>query len=642
MPIARVRLENGRIAKFNVPEGSTQQDVMDYVANNPNLFQPKQQEEAGTPKGNLLSAKALQGATFGFGDEAVAGLEALGAKALGGEESLSDYYKLGLEKEKVKLAEAEQKYPKQALAAELGGSLLSGGAVLKGAGLLEPTFKAGAKGGALLSGLQTAGENKDISNLPKELAVNVPIGAALGGTLQKVIPPAIGGVGKLAQKGGEALGIIKKTSPAERYLTKNISPEQAKSGLETLQKSQLPETAAIDLDNPEIRSVLNTAIEKSPQAKQIASDFAAGRKEQALTRIQNSLSKDISPVENAFKSIDDIKNARALATSPLYEKAYSSKVIKRDIVEPLVSDKRVVKAITKAREDFGVPENVPYNSVQSLHGARQVIDDIINAAKSAEENNKARAYSELRNKITDVLHKASPELKQADNIFASESRLISATEQGQDFAKKNAYEIAKDLKGFSQAEKEAYRVGVRQSMQDTIEKAVKESGSSKPAEALINKEYSKAQIKAVFGNEEKANNFIKKLSEEIKFNETQKALGLGKINIEQATPRELMQLIGEGARAGATGYQGGLVLKGTTFIEKALIKRYRGLNENVAKDITRIFTDRQKSEQILKKIANYKNSTQKQLALDIINELAPVAASDITINKEQTINKFLQ
>lgn len=708
MPIAEIQLPDGRIAEIEVPKGATQEQIMSYVQSNPSLFEPQigRLEAAGRT--------TLQGSTFGLSDELSAGIAALGAKGLtlGGEalgieslpssESLSDYYKTALEEQRLKLRQAESAYPKQSLATGLGGGLLSGGALLKGANLLKPTFSAGAKGGAILTGLETIGKNEDLSKLPGELGVNVPLGAVTGGVLQKAIPSATALTGKAVKKGLELTGLKTSTPKAEAYLAKNISPEQAKAGLETLESASSPQMTGVDLDNPEIRNSLITAIEKYPQSKQIAADFTAGRKEQALTRIQNSLSKDISPVENAFKSIDDLQNARKITADPFRVKAYEEgsyiptkeevelanikipeyfkgitlpdsnkyaqalKVQQSNIPVNLKSteSKEIGSLYSKIKEDPVISqyfssirknldlENIPENSSQFLHEVRKSItQDItqlesgISRAQSTGEKIVSGSKSDLnslknsKNLLNKLLYKISPSLKRHDEIYAESGRLENAIIQGQDFAKKNPYEIRKELKDLSQAEKEAYRIGVRQSMQDTIEKAVKESGTSKPAEALINKQYSKSQIKAIFGDEVKATNFVKKLSEEIKFNETQKALGLDKIKIDQASPKELMQLIGEGARAGGTGYLGGLYLKGTTFAEKVLVKRYRGLNEKTAKDLVNILTDQEKSKQILKKIANYKDSTQKQLANDIINSLSPTLSSDISVEVGKNINK---
>jgi len=602
---------------------------------------------------------------LGMGARAKAGIAAGVAKTFGGEFTkdvpFSELYNEQLGTEQQNLAQAREQYPIQSLGTQLFSDIGVAGKALKAVGLTSPTIGTAAKGGAFLSGTSALGETQDLTNIPqvaKEVGLSSLIGAGAGAAISS-IAPVIGSIPKrIADR-------LFKTE-AERIVEKTISPEVAKQGLDMLKQAPAESpTVALDIDTPEFQSLLKNVVSKSPQAKRIAADFANGRKDQALNRIGEALSKDISPVENAFQSIDELTKNRNIAAEPFRVKAYEEgsyiptksdlkdaeyQVTSKRIAElkknpelfskknkelasefnELEGDSRIKRYIGSSIKDNEIKASV--NSVEMLHDVRKQIDADIRGLKNsvltlggrgetaAASQSELHGLEALRKRLNKIMYKAAPAMEVHDKIFAETSDLILATKEGLDFAKTPYQELNKKLREMPQARKEAYRIGARQDIMDTAEKAAKQTGKSAPAEAIINKQYNRKQIEALFdSNSEKGAQFVKKLSEEIRYDQTIKNLGLNKAEVESSNNGLINML----ARV-AAGSKTGMVYEGAKAAEIAMLKQYKGLNKSNAQALVKAFTNKERGQKILQNIAKKSKGEQGVVIDNIIRDLYPV------------------
>jgi len=211
MPIAKIQLPDGRIAKFEVAEGTTPEEVEQYA----------QTEFAEQPSQDITKAESFvtgagQGVSFGFGEEMVAGLatpaiyagskvaEGLGYDTRGlADKSMSDIYKEEVRKSRKEMDSAKQANPKTFLGGEVAGSISSGVGlgktipnITKG-GFLSRTGKAIATGAAT-SGIYGAGTAQEGERL--EAAED----AAKAGALLSAFLPAAASLTKATKTGVEA------------------------------------------------------------------------------------------------------------------------------------------------------------------------------------------------------------------------------------------------------------------------------------------------------------------------------------------------------------------------------------------------------------------------------------------------------
>ena len=122
--------------------------------------QPEPQQQPQQPKMTRLQALATTSSNIPFAPRIKAGISALTAKTMGGDESIGAFYDEALGNELRKLKQAREQYPVQSFASQLATDITGGGVVLKGLGLAGTTAKQALAGGAVLGGLSAGGETE--------------------------------------------------------------------------------------------------------------------------------------------------------------------------------------------------------------------------------------------------------------------------------------------------------------------------------------------------------------------------------------------------------------------------------------------------------------------------------------------------
>jgi len=189
MPIAKVQLPDGRIGRFEVPEGTTPEQVTAFASKQ---FTPKEQitqtvTQAPLETGQALTEVATRGVTLGFADPAIALGGALIAKAMGVyDATLTELTEEATQRMTARRQQAREEMPITTGAVEIGASLPVGGGVFKGAQALArganigraatPTALA-ATGAIEAGGLSEAETTEGILKDAVTGAVLAPVGA---------------------------------------------------------------------------------------------------------------------------------------------------------------------------------------------------------------------------------------------------------------------------------------------------------------------------------------------------------------------------------------------------------------------------------------------------------------------------------
>ena len=607
MPIAKVQLQDGRIARFEVPDGTTPDEVMQF-ANNQFSEQQPQQTQPRTPtqptqyvEKNIepqplsrLEALLTTATNIPFAPRIKAGLSALYAKGMGENEPISQFYDEALSNELIKLRQAREQYPKQSFASQLASDVATGGVALKGLGLAGNTAKQALTGGAILGGTTALGETRDISNLPQSLT-DLGAGALLGG---------VGGVA--GQQAGKALGKASQTLPQviqrfkpntpEKVLSKVITPEEAgKQASKLATKIEQGRITALPEQGDENILGLTRLLGKTQGSNKVIADYINKKSITSSKRVGDLINKNISS-ENYFDSIDNIIKTRSEIASPLFKKGYEEGNIALNQamtstlnntrvgkIRELINDDRIKNVIAKARQDYGINQDIPDVSIESLHGARQVVDDIINTAKRAGENNKARSYINLKQQLNNVIYDVAPTMKQADKTFAGLSALKNAQEEGLNIGKlRNGEEVKRYLNTLTDGEKETYKIGVKDYLMD---KAMKTGDANSSARKIFSQPLEREKIKAVFNNPKQFEDFARRMDDEIKvFDTKQRIVGGSRTDFNIQEGAELLDKVAKGAVNAKTFGISNVILTATDAIKK----RYYGLNEQTAKELARI------------------------------------------------------
>jgi hypothetical protein len=643
MPIAKIQLPNGRIAKFEVEEGTTPDQVVEFANNQFNKSriideQPQTQQineaQQEQPVNQQNQPKMTRGEAFlttatniPLAPRLKAGISALTAKTMGGDESIGAFYDEALSNEFTKLKQARQQYPDQSFASQLASDVITGGKALKALGVAGNTVKQALAGGAILGGATAMGESQaDLGS--EQYLMDTGAGAlygAGGGVVGQQVGKLIGNIVPIARQTKE---YFKKSTP-EKTLTKILTPEEAGQQARKLTTSRIEQgriTTLPELGDENILG-LTRILGKTQGSNKIITSYINNKSAGSAKRVGDLINNNLS-AENYFNKLDDTIKTRKDIATPLYEKAYqegndalkeamslpTTGDVKVGRVRELINDDRIKSAIQTARKDYGINSDIPDISIKSLHGARQVVDDIIGSAKRAGENNKARSYIDLKNKINNVIYDVAPTMKEADNVFAGFSSLKNAQEEGLKFNQyRNGEEVKRAFKKLTAGEKETFKIGVKDYLMDKVAK----SSDRNPAKAIFGNQLERKKIEAVFNNPKEFNDFAKRLNDEIRvFDVKQRIVGGSRTDFNLEEQSQLLDKIAKGAINLKTFGMGDVLL----VAKDAIKKRYYGLNEQTAKGLAEIMIDPKKSVEILTKIAKTAKTAQEKTLIQKFTE----------------------
>lgn len=621
MPIARVQLPDGRIAKFEVPEGTSPQQVESFAAQQVGQLetQPAQQPERGFVR---KTGEFLGELGPGLG-ELFQGAVQLGAE-LAGREDIAKRIGERVREEREQLTGAQRAgriagqiipfAPAGLATAARTASALGGGAAARAIG-------AGAGGGIGAAELAavTPTEEGTLPARAREVAQSAALGT-LGGAALSGAGQAIGATARGVK------GLVSKQAP-EEIIARTAKPGTIPELLEELKTAPADSPKFLaDIGGDDFKG-LTRAVGKLSGGKDIVVDALEKRAKGAVTRVTNQLSKDISSVDTYFGSLDDIAKARSKIASPLYKKAFEEgQNISNDKINNLLGDERIKRAITTAKRDFGVRPDAKINSLETLDGAKKALDDTIGEAIRQGKNNKVRAFTQLKNELVTELDKSAPSYKKARDIFSDFTSVEKAQEQGLQFNKLQPEQLKKVFNNLTVSEKDAFRIGVR----ENLRKAAEETGRTGSAAARVLKnENVENRLKVVMGN--KFNSFKKRMEEEIAAADTKfKVLGGSRTDINLAAEQEFLNKAGQAGAAALSGGKLPLISAAVSSIKN----RFGGISDKNAKALANILVKRENSIDALRGIlAKEQSQIQKRLISDYINTVRPELAITQTIQQ---------
>lgn len=540
MPIAKVQLEDGRIAKFEVPEGTTPEQVEQFAAEQfSNTSVPTAQstrKPVDINSGNVTRS-ALQGATFGFSDEigsAIAAAAAKAAQAVGAVPGDSTYMQIYEEMQRDVSGQQKQfaeDHPLVDIGAQIVGGAGIGSGAFKGATTLPQIIKAGMTSGAKYGAAYGAGTAEQGL---AERAKGAATGAAIGGVAGGILPALITGTGRIvgsvnsrvkdalntkAVKGAENLAEAMTDDEAavivgEIAQRTGLTADDIASKMEKLgSKSTLA-----DVDE-NFAYALHDAISRfSPAKSDVRRQFSErllGEHGDTLKAISNNF--DNYTADDVYAALDKSAKERAKIAGPLYEKAFKSAIPENLSKNPVFGVQNVQDALKQANRmaaldldrvsvlKSGEMKTGKLNPVERLHYAKKALWDQAESLRRAGEREKARLIDGQRKAIDDVLNQI-PEYAQARKIWSSSMEADNAALVGKDIFKMNSREFQEAIKGMNPHEIEMAKMGALSSAADKIEGIADNRSVSRK---LIENESMRNKVKALFGGEDEVKSLTK-------------------------------------------------------------------------------------------------------------------------------------
>lgn len=529
--------------------------------------QPGAFERGGTVE--QVTRAIGRGATLNLAEEATAGVSAVvGAVAEGTTEGIGQRFTQALEREEARSAEIP-------LGLDITGGLVGGlatGSVITrafpAAFSTAPRAIGSAAAGGGIAGFGAGGTLQ-------ERTQNAVLGVVTGGILGAVLPPTFRGIVRAWDVASAKFGPATRRAGTEvlRQLNNGgISIQQAKARLAKLGRE------AVLADIPELRGLAERVAQSGGIGARRAQRILGIRQKKAGQRIVESASEILGRKRTFQETVGQLIEERTALAGPLYDKAYAASIdltddlqdvanrigalnptifrdVQRSLAAELGSDLSEATFGRVGRDGRMVFDRAP--TVQFWDLVKRRLDDLQGNALRVGQNNRARQFSALADKITDNVDNLTDDAyKAARNAFAGPKKLEEALTAGRNFLRGNTDEIITGIERMTQGEREMFRMGIVQGVQDITESRALTSDQTR---RIFDTTRSNRIFQEIFPDARSRRQFKSLILREKEFVETNRILGGSQTFRRQMQAEDELQRNVESIAEGLQGRGGGLV-----------------------------------------------------------------------------------
>ena len=463
---------------------------------------------------DAMGLGVLNGVTFGFGDE-IAGAINAPISAIRDGKSLAQAYRDSRDFVRGKADRAKEDNPVLSTASSVVGGVASGGlvknAVERGAAALAPGLAAryaawvnpvgqtagmvprvtqatvsGAGYGAISGAGDSTADNA--ADLVRDMGKGALTGGASSGALYTVgagMKAAGGNVlsrvsDRVAQNYAQAkvAEAIARDARGELFVTGAANPgTKAVARYRTMG----PEATVSDAAGQSTRSLLDTLANLSGRTKdqleQTILQRQAGRAGRLVTAADNALGTRGAGYQQTLEALDA---TRKQAAAPFYRALENHVVTVDDDVARLIAKTQGTHAEAQRLYQLQTGNAIKLGELQPgdpvpfsvLDTLKQTLHDAAETQKRQGGNKMARALDDVRVELTNKLDALSPQVKGqsiyklARDAYSGPSQLIDAAEIGRTAMKADVFDVSQAIKGMSDSERQAFRVGALQALRE--------------------------------------------------------------------------------------------------------------------------------------------------------------------------------
>lgn len=472
-------------------------------------------------------ASVAQGPTLGFADE-IAGAVGGGLEALRGGEFGPEYRRVRDMARGAAKQEAEDN-PIFSTATQLaaGAPALMANPV---GSLWKPVSMAGRAGLSALQGL-LFGSASGAGQSTAETPIGVAADAAKSGATSAAFGAVASPVSEIVGKGVRTAAANVMPGVAENYARQKVAealvrdaPKGATTEQVTGRAAQRlstlgPEARVIDVGGQNTRQLADTLATLPGATKQAAEEAIRVRQAGRGDRLIGAAQKQLNPAGvRLAETVDDLVAQRAEAAKPLYDALYQQSVQPtaqlREIVaaaDKLGAGAAAKRMATASRSPYSLTTDAPQMGMRDLDQLKQGLDDIIGGLQRSGNNKEAAAVIGLKNDMLKELDSATKgAYKAARDAFSGPSALIDAATTGRKALSMEDTEIARLVKGMSQSEAEAFRVGAAEALRAKLGTRAGQTGLMD----MWREPATQEKLKAIFGSEREFRQFAADLARE--------------------------------------------------------------------------------------------------------------------------------
>ncbi|WKV16950.1 hypothetical protein [Microcystis phage MJing1] len=464
-------------------------------------------------------ATALQGATFGFGDEMVAGIRSL----------FGTPYRQALAEERANVAQYRDQNPVLATGLEIAGSvptlLLPGVGVAGQAGRvaaaggsrLAQAARTGASLGARQGALQGVG---DAEGGVGAMAAGAAVGAGVGAGVGALGGAAVEGARPIVQRAARAVDDYRNPQgAAERVLAQQIERDQPAPGaaLRAVEASAadraqrtgagLPDTGTTlaEAMGPNSRTALEALAQQPGEAMANLTRQLEARQGGRSDRILEGLRATFGDAEDAYVRQQELFAQRSRDAGPLYNAVRQNNApLQSDLdislwrrAQPAAGDARAISTL-EGRPATANSQPTIADLMAAKEGLDQLIEREIRA--SGRGSPVSVAARRLRDQIIDRLDELTIQpdgtstYRQARTLWAGPSAHLDALALGRDLFTLNPAEVRAQLARMTDTERAHFVEGGMNALRERLG-SVRTTGTANPVNSIFGSDQQRAQVR---------------------------------------------------------------------------------------------------------------------------------------------------
>lgn len=536
----RITGPDGANYEIEAPDDASEQQILEYVQQNAKP-QVSQLESAGRG--------ALQGVTFGFGDEIYGAAAGAYDKVLGSGDFTGTYER---ERDAVRSANdrAQEANPGTFLVGELAGSLAVplGAAKVGVKGIqaanagLKARSAAAAKEGMLYGGAYGFGKAEGD---PIDQAISTAGGAAAGGVVGGLVPSAIAAGSAALRVPAQAARVA--TQPRAVAAEKMVEAFGRDAGSEGLSGNPLASAALrteaertatgaplmlADAGGENVKTLMRNATDMPNARTERFQQVLNRRKATEGRRLSASIEDTLAGGDDFVNKMDDLVEARSQQATPAFTRAYAQpwKVeASSDMVDFLRRGymQRMLEKTQQSIEGMTGGDLSAMKPWEFLHRVKMEINREIGRMKRGQSDSATNwtiaDLTQLNQEFGRLISKENPSLSAALSKYSDKSAMINAMEDGlEDAFKLSPEELTKRLGKLTPRDQEFYRLGHARAH---IEKLRSGDVMRDRAKSLYNSDDIGLRLKAVFPpSAPERGRFLKSIAAERKMTATRNAV----------------------------------------------------------------------------------------------------------------------
>ncbi len=564
---------------------SQKQTLINRIANEREAVESKNKskpaEDEGYNVSGLLRTAIGQGAGLGFGDEIEAGVRT-------GFGLLGDYSKT---RDDIRgdVKDFAEENPMTALAAEIGGGLITGGVggaraagtalgrkVLQKAGTTGLAAGVGATEGAIagVGSGETAGGR----------VAGGLVGGTLGGGLGAAAPAAVNlvksGVDRaafgLGLKTDDAINRAAERKAIQKLEDAGTSPEAVQKALDEQVEMGITDAIIPDVAGESTRGLARASAAVSGEGRDIATKTLDERAANLGDEIANDVGDVLAGGKSAADALDEIATRQKANAGTDYNAAFVQEgspvtVEVGDDLKRLFALPSFDEAVEQARnlakfdgveipsaQDLIDGKKISNLSLQELHYVKMGLDEVMGLGKRGQSKTSIgrgveRGLKGARAEFIDILDNASPKIdgesayKTARNKFAGDARLQEAIEDGRKFFSLKPDEMQSSVARLSDSEKEAFRIGVAEAVRDSVDRTADLADAGRK---IFGNKKQRKLLRAAFPDDKTFDAFEKRMIARAEQVKTRSRTGVQQGSRTAVVDQEIADL-GQAANAGA-------------------------------------------------------------------------------------------